>query len=177
MRSTKIEIRFSRLGNAISGLVFGCIAYVFLDAAFLGNISLDLKSTWLRVFFFISGMAAFMTLKNAVFPNLIFAADSSGLKIGRGFLFNKVRQIRWSELIRIEEATIRILVQRTHKPNLTHELPAVKLVFHSSMDLGRLGYKMARPDQKSSYLIAAKLFCRSLPDAIAMLREMKEKCA
>ena len=130
---------------------------------------------WLWVFFFISGMAALMTIKNAVFLNLIFAADSLGLKFGRGVLFNKVRQIRWSELIAIEEAIIRISVQRMNASNLIQKLPAIKLVFHSSIDLGRLGYKMARPDQKNSYLIAAKLFRRPLPDTIAALREMKEQ--
>ena len=173
MRSSKIEIRFSRLGNAIIGLVFGCVAYIFLDAAILGNINMDIKPTWILIFFFISGIVALMTLKNALFPNLIFSADSWGLKIGRGVLFNKVRQIRWSELIRVEEATIRTSVQRTNASNLIQELPAVKLVFHSSIDLGRLGYKMARPDQKSSYLIAAKLFRRPLPDTVAALTEMK----
>lgn len=175
MRSTKIEIRFSRLGNAISGLVFGCIAYMFLDAAFLGNINIDIKPTWLWVFFFISGMAALMLLKNAIFPNLIFAADSLGLKIGKGVLFNKVRQIRWDELIGIEEATIKTSVQRTKEPSRIRELPAIRLVFHSSIDLGRMGYKMAHPDKKSSYLIAAKLFRRSLPDTFEMLRRMKEQ--
>ncbi|MDY6973182.1 MAG: hypothetical protein SV775_12750 [Thermodesulfobacteriota bacterium] len=175
MRSTKIEIRFSRLGNAICGLVFGCVAYMFLDAAFLGNISIDIKPAWLWVFFFISGIVGLMTAKNAVFPNLIFSADSWGLNIGRGILFNRVRQIRWSELNGIEEATIRVSAQRTNMPNVIQEIPAIKLVFHSSIDLGRLGYKMARPDQKSSYLIAAKLFRRPLPDTIAMLREMKRQ--
>ena len=175
MRSTTIEIRFSRLGNAISGFVFGCVACVFLDAAFFGNISIDIKPTWLWVFFVISGVVAFVTLKNAVFPNLIFAADSLGLKFGRGVLFNKVRKIRWSELNGIEVATIRISVQRTDKTRVMQELPAIKLVFHSSIDLGRLGYKMAHPYQKSSYLIAAKLFRRSMPDTLAILRKMKEK--
>ena len=175
MGSSEIEIRFSRLGNAISGLLFGCVAYMFFDAATLGNISIDIKTTWLWVFFFISGIAALMTIKNAVFPNLIFGADSWGLKIGRGVLLNKVRQIRWTELIGIEEAIIRISIQRTNAPSLIQELPAVKLVFHSSIDLGHLGYKMARPDEKSSYLIAAKLFRRPLPDTIAALREMKEQ--
>jgi hypothetical protein len=175
MQSTKIEIRFSRLGNAISGLVFGGIAYMFFDAALLGNISIDIKPTWLWIFFFISGMVAFMTLNNAVFPKLIFAADSRGLKIGRGILFNKVRQIRWSELLGIEEAIIRISAQGSNRPNRIRELPAVKLVFHSSIDLGRLGYKLARPAQKNSYLIAARLFRRPLADTIAILKEMKEQ--
>ncbi len=59
-------------------------------------------------------------------------------------------------------------------PKLHKELPAMRLVFDKSTDLGRLGYEQARPDQKSNYLIAAKLFRRPLPDAIAILREMKE---
>lgn len=175
MRSTKIDIRFSRLGNAISGFVFGCVAYMFLDAAFLGNISIDIRPIWLWIFFLISGIVAFITIKNAVSPNLIFSADSWGLKIGRGVLFSKVHQLRWSELIGIEEAIIKISVQRSNRSNLIQELPAIKLVFHSSIDLGRLGYKMARPDKKSSYLIAAKLFRMPLPNAIEILREMKEQ--
>ncbi len=175
MRSTEIEIRFSRWGNAIVGLIFGGISYLALDAAFLGNIRIDMKPIWLWVAFGISGFTALFTLKNAISPNLIFAAGSRGLRIGRGVLFNRVRQIRWSELNGIEEAIIRISVQRTNMPNLIQELPAIKLVFHSSIDLGRLGYKMARPNQKSRYLIAAKLFRRPLPDTIAMLREMKKQ--
>lgn len=177
MRSTEIEIRFSRLGNAIGGLIFGGVCYLSLDAAFLGNIRIDMKPTWLWIAFGISGFTALFTLKNAIFPNLIFAADSRGLKIGRGVLFNRVRQIRWSELVGIEEGTIRISIQRKYMPTLQKELPAMRLVFDESIDLGRLGYKQARPDQKSNYLIAAKLFRRPLPDTIAILREMKKRYA
>jgi hypothetical protein len=121
------------------------------------------------------GRKPFYIPKNAVSPNLIFAADSLGLKIGRGIFFNKVRQFRWNELIGIEKATIRISAQNTNNSNRIHEPPAIRLVFHRSIDLGRLGYKMARPDQKSSYLIAAKLFRRSLPDTFAMLKAMKDQ--
>ncbi len=177
MRSTEIEIRFSRWGNAIVGLIFGGISYLALDAAFLGNIHIDMKPIWLWVAFGISGFTALFTLKNAILPNLIFAADSRGFRIGRGVLFNKVRQIRWSELVGIEEGTIKILVQRKDMPSLQKELPAMRLVFDETTDLGRLGYQQARPDQKSNYLIAAKLFRRPLPDTIAILREMKERYA
>jgi len=177
MQSTEIEIRFSRLGNAIGGLLFGGVAYLFMDAAFVGNVRIDIKPTWLWVFFGISGLAALITLKNAVFPNLIFAADSRGLRIGRGVLINRIRQIRWSALVRIEESTIRISIRRNNGPNLHRELPATKLVFDESTDLGHLGYEQARPDQKSNYLVAARLFRRPLPDIIAILREMKERYA
>ena len=180
MLSTEIEIRFSRLGNAITGLIFGAVCYLSLDAAFLGNIRIDMKPIWLWVAFGISGFTALFTLKNAISPNLIFAADSRGLRIGRGVLFNRVRHIRWNELVRIEEGIIRILIQRVNMTNslkLHKELPAMRLVFDESTDLGRLGYGQAHPDQKSNYLIAAKLFRRPLPDTIALLREMKERYA
>jgi len=60
-------------------------------------------------------------------------------------------------------------------PNVHQELPAIRLIFDEYTDLGRLGYKLARPDQKNNYLIAAKLFRKPLPDSIATLREMKEQ--
>ncbi|MFQ5481084.1 MAG: hypothetical protein ACE5DW_07375, partial [Thermodesulfobacteriota bacterium] len=103
MESTKIEIRSSRMANAIACLVFGGVAYMFFDAAYLGNISIDIKPTWLLVFFCISVLAALGTLKNTFSPGLIFAADSWGLKVRHGLFFNKVRQLRWSELVGIEE--------------------------------------------------------------------------
>ncbi len=174
MQSTEIEIRFSRLGNAIGGLIFGGICYLSLDAAFLGNIRIDMKPIWLWIAFGISGFTALYTLKNAISPNLIFAADSRGLRIGRGVFVNKVRQIRWNKLKGIEEGTMKILIQG--RDRIRHEeLPAVKFVFDEFTDLGCLGYKQARPDKKSNYLIAARLFRRPLPDTIATLREMRER--
>ncbi len=139
MRSTKIEIRFSRLGSGIGGLIFGGVCYLSLDAAFLGNIRIDMKPIWFWVAAGISEFTALFNLKNTIFPNLIFAADSRGLSIGRGVFFNRVRHIRWNELVRIEEGTIRILIRRTNVPNLHKELPAMRLVFDKSTDLGHLG--------------------------------------
>ncbi len=177
MRSTDIEIRFSRLSNIIAGLLFGSICYLALDAAFLGNIRIDIKPIWPCIAFGITGFIALYTFKNAISPNLIFAADSRGLRVGRGVLFNRVRQIRWRELVGIEEGIIINLVQRKDLPTIRQELPAIKLVFDKSIDLGSLGYKLARPEQKSNYLIAARLFRKPLTDTIASLRDMKERYA
>ena len=173
MQSKEIEIRFPRLSSAITGLLFSGVALFFLDAALLRNINIDMGPNWLWVFFCISGLAALMTLKNAVSPNLIFAANRNGLRIGRGVLFNKIREIHWGVLKGIEEGTMITTIRRQNGPNVHREIPAVRLVFDESIDLGRLGYEQARPDQKNNFLIAAKLFRRPLTDTLTTLKAMK----
>ena len=175
MRAGHLQVHFERVPAAVGAVLFGVGAYVFLDAAVLGNIPIDMDQKWLWAIFALCAITLSACLKNSVFPCLIFSADSPGIKIGRGIFINKIHFVAWDKLVRIEEGTIEITIHNQDRPNLHKEIPAMKLVFDESIDLGNVGYDRACPEEKSNYLIAAKLFRRPLPDTIADMMEMKER--
>ena len=175
MQLEQIKLRFKRVPAALSAVIFGAAAVFFLDAAAFGHIDIDMEPTWIWLAFAGSGFAALMCLKNAVVPNLIFEADISGIKIGRGLIINRLHCIPWRNLTKIEEGTIKITGEKASGRLYTREVPAVKLVFDESIDLGRLGYKMARPKNRRTFLIAKSILRQPLPETLATLSKMKER--
>ena len=108
MQLEQIKLRFKRVPAALAAVIFGAVVGFFLDAVAYGHIDIDMKPTWIWLAFAASGFAALMCLKNAVVPNLIFEADISGIKIGRGLIINRLHYVPWRNLIKIEEGTIKI---------------------------------------------------------------------
>jgi hypothetical protein len=177
MHSEQIELKFQRLPSALAAVLFGIGAWLALDAAAFGNIDIDMDPAWMWGAFAIFGFAALVSLKNTLFPKLIFVADIRGITIGRGLFINRLQQIPWQRLSRIEEGIIKIGVggsSGSNRPRLK-EVPAVKLVFDEYVDIGRLGYKMARPSKRRNYLIAGSILRQPLTEAIATLKKMKER--
>jgi hypothetical protein len=174
MHFEHINLRFKRVPAAIGAFIFGIAAGFFLDAVAYGHVNIDLKPIWIWLAFYASAFSALVCLKNAVFPNLIFEADISGIKIGRGLIINKIHHIPWRNLNKIEESTIRITGNSANSGHMRpREVPALKLLFDDSVDLGRLGYKMARPKERKSYLIAKTILDKPLPETIDILKKMK----
>ena len=81
MQLKPIKLRFNRVPTAIAAVIFGAGAVIFFDAAAFGHIDIDMNPTWIWAAFAGCGFTAFMCLKNAVFPGLIFEADSDGIKM------------------------------------------------------------------------------------------------
>ncbi len=175
MQLEQIKLQVERVPAAIAGVIFAAAAGMFLDAAAYGHIDIDMKPVWIWAAFAGAGFSAFICLKNAVFPSLIFEADSSGIKIGRGLIINRLRHIRWKKLTKIEEGTINVSVKTSSNRRRLKKLPAVKLVFDESVDLGHLGYRKARPSKRRNFLIARDIIRQPLPETIATLKEMKKR--
>jgi hypothetical protein len=170
------KLHINRVPVAIAAVIFGAGAGLFLDAAAFGHIDIDMNPTWMWAAFAGCGFTALMCLKNAMFPSLIFEADSNGIKIGRGLLINRIRHIPWDRLTKIEEGTIKSMRKRPGSGHLyTVEVPAVKLVFDEYVDLGNLGYRMAHPSKRRNYLISRDILRQPLPEIITTLKEMKER--
>jgi hypothetical protein len=176
MELKPVKLRFNRLPTAIAAVIFGAGAVMFLDAAAFGHIDIDMNPTWIWAAFTGCGFTAFMCLKNAVFPSLIFEAGSDGIKIGRGLIINHIRHINWDRLTKIEEGTIKSMRKRPGSGHLyTVEVPAVKLMFDEFVDLGNLGYKMAHPSERRNFLISRHILSQPLSEIISTLKEMKER--
>jgi hypothetical protein len=176
MQLKPIKLRFNRVPTSIAAVIFSAGAVLFFDAAAFGHIDLDMNPTWIWAACAGCGFTALMCLKNAVFPSLIFEADRNGIKIGRGLIINRIHDINWDRLTKIEEGTIKSMRKKPGSGHLyTEEVPAVKLVFDESVDLGNFGYKMAHPSKRSNFLISRQILSQSLSDTISTLKEMKAR--
>ena len=175
MQLKPITLHINRVPVAIAAVIFGAGAGMFYAAAF-GHIDIDMNPIWIWAAFAGFGSTALMCLKNAVFPSLIFEADSNGIKIGRGIIINRFRLIPWDRLTKIEEGTIKSMRNSPGSRRLyTVEVPAVKLVFDEFVDLGNFGYKMAHPSKRRNYLISRHILPQSLSEIISTLKEMKKR--
>ena len=179
MRLSSIRICFSRWVAALVSFVCGGIVYGVLDAMYwhrLGLNRLPPQDGFLWVFLGIFVAGTLIALKNAIAPNLIFAADAKGIQLGRGLLINKVHKVNWEQLVRIEEGTIE-LSHHLRNPEMVgrpKRIPAAKLTFDRTVKLGSVGYTVAHPRNQRTYLIAAHLFHKSLPEVIAHLKGLKD---
>ena len=169
-----IELRFSRVFSGVFLIIFAGMAYVLLDVLFIGRLAVEppgADDMWLVwVFFILFSLVVLNCLKQLVLPNLIFAADYSGVRIGSGVVFSRVREVPWRSVLAISEGRVRYSKQKgvgsTYRP-------AVKLKFDNSVDLGRSGYSTAYPSSRTEYVIAEKHFSTSLAETIEILAEMK----
>lgn len=177
MHLEQIKLHVERVPAAIAAVIFGAGAGMFLDVAAYGHIDIDMKPIWMWVSFAGAAISAFICLKKAVFPSLIFQANSSGIKIGRGLIFNRLYHIHWRNLTKIEEGTIKVSVKKSSGRRRMKKMPAVKLVFDESVKLGHLGYRKARPSKRRNFLIARDALRQPLPETIATLKKMKKRYA
>ena len=176
MATRQVKVQMQRLPSLISAILFGGVAGLFLDAAALGHIEIPLNSAVLWAIF---GLAAFVTLvclKTVVCPSIILAADKTGVSIGRGIIINHLQRVPWSKLNSVEEGVIVV----THKSSQSghvrrHEYPALKLVFDESVDLGRSGYKMAHPEDRTTFLVSSTILSQPLEELIAKMSELQER--
>ncbi|MBE9503541.1 MAG: hypothetical protein IME96_05140 [Proteobacteria bacterium] len=172
------EIRYSHSASILTSIIFFFLLLLFIDFKFLGatRFSADLMAysnsfiSW--VIFLIIVSSFLITIKAMISPSLIFAADTLGIKIGKGVFINRIQSIPWSSVNIITEGEIR--VRSTSRGEKVSTLPAIKIIFNETIDLGDIGTEFARPESKHNFIIASTLFDSPIDTAIAELSYLKK---
>ena len=115
MQLNQIMLQAERVPQVIATVLFGAVTGLFLDAAAFGNIKIDMNPTLMWAVVALAGFSTLWCLKNTVFPSVIFVANSSGIKIGRGIFINRLRHIPWERLTKIDEGIIKFLEKKARK--------------------------------------------------------------
>ena len=116
-----MEIRFSRVASAIGSIPFAAITYVLADALFIGRLNIgNLERGFLEcILFALFGFGLLWCVKTAVFPSLMFAWDTSGVRIGRGVFVNRIITVAWAHVLDIKETKMQVTVQRSNRTSAT----------------------------------------------------------
>jgi hypothetical protein len=128
-------------------------------------------------FFIFFSLAALYGLWRGAFPMTVFCADRFGIRVNMGRLFPRIHSIPWSAVSSFSEGVIRRLTKDGFHTNY-RELPALRIRFDDSVDLGRSGPSYLEPETRRSCLILSGCFRQAklaLPEAIEVLQEMKDR--
>lgn len=172
-----VEIRFARIPNAIGAIVFGAPTCIVAEALFIGKWDVGGLSTgdWVAWVLFVAfAIGTLVCLKTALFPSLMFAWDTSGVKIGRGVFVNRIITVAWAHVLDIKETKMQITVKRNNR-SVEKWVPALSVVVDESIDLGTRGFNYACPATRHDYRIAEKRFRRPLAEVVQTLKEMKTR--
>lgn len=157
------------------GLEFRLFGFVRLPWELTPVPSGDRPIAW--VFFaYFAGFGLYCTWR-ALFPMTVFRADHHGVRVNTGRLFPRIYNVPWSAVKIFSEGVIRERSRTGRSRSVLHELPAVKIWFNDSIDLGRSGPRYLKPDSRHSCLILGGCFQQvglKVPEAVAVLREIRE---
>ena len=130
MMNKSIEIRFSRLFSGIGVILFAAATYLPSDFIFVGKLPLEpppSSAAWMPwAFLIVFCLITLNCFKQYIFPNLIFACDSSEIRIGTGIVFNKVRHIPWRNVVEVSEGKVRL--SKKNDVGFRHQ-PAMRIRF------------------------------------------------
>jgi hypothetical protein len=178
MDNGRLIVRYPRAGPVIGAALFGGACYGFLDFQFLHHIAFDIPPAAKPSLLFWFGLLAatwcfLVCAKTAVFPSLLFSADQNGVKIGRGIFRNVVLDFSWVQVVDIRSATIAHMMSA----GLSTTVPAIEIVFDTSVVLPTFGDEMACASGRSSYVIAHSLIRLPIDATVARLRKLKDDSA
>jgi len=129
------------------------------------------------VFFLYFALFGLVCTWRALLPMTVFRADHRGVRVNTGKLFPRMHAAPWSAVKNFSEGTIREIIQKGTIRRQLVELPAVKVWFDDSIDLGRKGPRYLKPDSRHSCLILEGCFRQAglkVPEAVAVLKEMRD---
>jgi hypothetical protein len=169
-------VHYPRTGCVVGSLIFGAAAYGLLiyythhPREFDPRYGVASALGWWFIFVCVAG-SLLVCVKTVIFPSLLFAADFSGVRLGRGIFKNRVTNIDWRHVIDIRASSMPFSMGPAG-PMISRYVPALEIVFDPSVVLPSTGLDLAY-SSGDKFLLAQSVIGCSPDELIGGMRDLK----